>query len=270
MRPYLYPKGPVIGYGWNINGYFLVAFYENITIETSQVDEIYAIVDKHAQKTGIQEVPVAFKLESFPQLELTGYDARYRPIIGGIQVQYVKSGTTYQSTLGFAVRDASGSKGYVIARHAGNSIGLQIYQPTVSSSNKAGTVSKLGGNNADASFVPYSDVEATIHLGGYLTAPVKGYTDPMVGWKVYKSGITTGITSGNVIEKRDQITGPEGQILYNQWRADYYSSGGDSGSPVYHIGSTGREIVGVHWGSGGWFSPVSGIQSDLGVVPLTR
>src|SRR5665648_510262 len=24
MRPYLYPKGPVIGYGWSINGYFLV------------------------------------------------------------------------------------------------------------------------------------------------------------------------------------------------------------------------------------------------------
>ncbi|HZK61590.1 MAG TPA: hypothetical protein VFC41_05895 [Anaerovoracaceae bacterium] len=273
MRPYLYPKGPVIGYGWSINGYFLVAFYENITIETSQVDEIYAIVDKQAQKTGIQDVPVVFKLEAFPQLDLTGYDARYRPIIGGIQVQYVKSGTTYQSTLGFAAKDASGTKGYVIARHAGNSIGLQIYQPTVSFFNKAGTVSKLGGNYADASFVPYSDVEATIHLGATTTAPVKDYKDPVAGWKIYKSGITTGITSGYTIEKVDQVTQSGGWVLYDQWRADYDSSSGDSGSPVYHIGSTGREIVGIHWGHTSlysYFSPVSGVKADLGVDPLTR
>lgn len=274
MRPYLYPKGPAIAYGWDIDGYFLVAFYENITVKTSQVNVIYDIIDKSAKKMGIQDVPVAFKIEDFPRLELSGYDTKYRPIIGGIQVQYVKSGTTYSSTLGFAVEDGSGTKGYVIARHAGNSLGLQIYQPTVSSYNEAGSVSKLGGNYTDASFVPYNDVEATIHLGASTTAPVKGYTDPVIGWKVYKSGRTTGITGGDVQEKVDQVTQSGGWILYDQWKADYDSAGGDSGSPVYHLTDTGeREIVGIHWGSTSsyaYFSPVSGVQADLDVVPLTR
>ncbi|MGP8331811.1 MAG: hypothetical protein ACT6FB_05670, partial [Methanosarcinaceae archaeon] len=42
MRQYLYPEGPVIAYGWYIEGYFEVVFYENTTVETSQIDEIYA------------------------------------------------------------------------------------------------------------------------------------------------------------------------------------------------------------------------------------
>ena len=55
MRPYLYPNGPGIMYGWNDKGYLDVMFYENITMETSTVDGIYAVVDKQAKNIGLRK-----------------------------------------------------------------------------------------------------------------------------------------------------------------------------------------------------------------------
>lgn len=209
-------------------------------------------------------------------MQLSGYDNRYRPIIGGIQVQTIRSGSTYAATLGFAVKKKSdGTKGYVVAKHFGNSIGLQMWQPTVSDSNKVGTVSKLGGHYADASFVPYSNVEATIHLGNSYTQPVKGYTDPDLTWRVYMSGATSGITVGDVVGMQEEVT-QDGYTYYDQAKATYPSGGGDSGAPVYHIeeGESDRKIVGIHMGVDdegyAYFSIVSRVESDLGVIPLTR
>lgn len=44
MMPYLYPRGPVIGYGWDINGYFEVALYKNNNVTNYQVNEIYNLI----------------------------------------------------------------------------------------------------------------------------------------------------------------------------------------------------------------------------------
>ena len=66
--------------------------------------------------------------------------------------------------------------------------------------------------------------------------------------------------------------------MYRQYVAGYNCDGGDSGAPVYVYVSGGVKIVGIHWGGVGTynsgystsiFSPVSGVQSDLGVTPLT-
>lgn len=272
MLPYMYPNGSVIEYGWNYKGYFSVVFYEDITVNTSQVDEIYATIDKHAQKMGTHDVPVVFKIESFPQFVLSGYDAKYRPLIGGIQIQTQKSGSTYSATLGFAAVDNSGNKGYVTAKHFANSIGLQIWQPTVSIFNKAGTVSKMGGDHADASFIPYSNVEASIHLGDSVTAPVKGTKNPVIGWKVYMSGKTTGASTGYV-EEVVNTQYPDGTIYIDQVKATYNSAGGDSGAPVYYLSGADRYIVGINAAIGGgysYFSPISAVESELGITTLTR
>jgi hypothetical protein len=257
MRPYLYPEGPVIAYGWYIKGYFEVVFYENTTVETSQIDEIYAVIDKQAKKMAIQDVPVAFKTDDFVQLQVSGYDNRYRPIIGGIQIKTIKSGSTYVATLGFAVKKKSdGTKGYVVAKHFGNSIGLQMWQPTVSDSNKVGTVSKLGGHYADASFVPYSDVEAKIHIGDSIVGSVGGSKEPETGYVV---GIGETVTQS-------------GYTYFDQVKANYTDAGGDSGAPVYCLDGVCK-IVGIHMGRSSsytYFSPVSGVENDLGVIPLTR
>lgn len=57
---YIYPNGKVITYGENSDGYFVVVFYKNLTIEKLLMDEIYTFIDKNAKEMGIQEVPVEF------------------------------------------------------------------------------------------------------------------------------------------------------------------------------------------------------------------
>lgn len=272
---YFYPQGPVIAYGYNYQGYLEVDLKEGLDVEKPEIDKIYEIFNQQGIQMHVHEVPMVFRFESLPKLD--GRSSYWRPVIGGIQVQAEKSSGTYSATLGFAAEDSGGTKGYVVAGHFGDSTGLQIWQPYTSWWQlwyKAGKVNAIGGTYADASWVPYSNVEATIYItDDDITGPVKSYTDPVVGWYVYKSGITTGLTYGQVKGKRTAMSHPTFGTLYDQYYATYSSAGGDSGSPVYHIDSGDREIVGIHWGSTSsytYFSPVSGVQTDLGVDPLTR
>jgi hypothetical protein len=269
MRSYLYPNGKVIMYGWDDEGYFDVVFYENTPVETSVVDEIYAAIDKQAKKRSVQDVPVAFKKGGFIQLTLTGYDNYYRPMIGGVQVE----ANGFYGTSGFAVQDGSGNKGYVVSKHLVPQVGMQVWQPTNSPGNQAGTVSGIGGSNADASFVRFDNVEASIHIGGGVKVPVKGDQDPQIDWTVYKSGRTTGVTSGYVRGIYETVIS-DGTIYYNQAKATYWSEGGDSGAPVWYLdGASNRKIVGIHMGKTNefsYFSKSSGVKGDLGVTILTR
>jgi hypothetical protein len=60
-----------------------------------------------------------------------------------------------------------------------------------------------------------------------------------------------------------------GPTYYKMTSADYSSSLGDSGSPV--ISSGNYYIVGIHKGTFNgysWFSPVSGIKTDLRDTPI--
>ncbi|MCK4731429.1 MAG: hypothetical protein KAT65_03125 [Methanophagales archaeon] len=276
MPPYLYPEGPVIAYGYNYRGYYRVTFEENRVVEEPLMDEIYGIINEQAKGMGIQEVPVIFKLGGFPQLEAR--DDYFRPIIGGIQIQQAE--TFGLSTLGFAA-EGSGSEGYVVSGHLGfgaTSIGLNIWQPCVWLSYMAGEVEQTGGTYADASWVPYDDVEAKIYVCDGYIRPATGYRDhPDVGDTVFKTGIATSLRMGTV-EGITDVGSPSHGTLYDQYYASYTSAGGDSGSPVYiytcHLPDPAeREIVGIHWGSTSdyaYFSPVSGVEEDLGVVPLTE
>ncbi|KAB2947518.1 MAG: hypothetical protein MPEBLZ_03110 [Candidatus Methanoperedens nitroreducens] len=272
MRPYLYPNGPVIMYGWNDEGYLDVMFYENITMETSTVDGIYAVVDKQAKNIGLQKIPVAFRIGDFPRLR-AGYDTKWRPIVGGIKFET----PTHSGTLGFAVQDTNGNKGYVTARHLATQVGMQLWQPYEASENEAGIVSKIGTNTADASFIPFNNVEASIHIGGGYYVPVKGDRNPQIGWRVYKSGITSGITGGNVVGI-SEITSYDGVTYYNQAKTTMHSDGGDSGSPVWYLEpNSDRKIVGI-LASGQiidgteytYFSQISYVKNSLNVNVLTR
>lgn len=61
--------------------------------------------------------------------------------------------------------------------------------------------------------------------------------------------------------------------LRNQYVANFACASGDSGAPVYRYNTAGgRDIIGLVWGGSGsdcYFSPVSGVRTDLGVNPLT-
>ena len=192
------------------------------------------------------------------------------------------------STLGFAAEDTdSGDEGYVVTGHLGNNgndptpVGLQMWQPSMWFGQGAGEVEQTGGTYADASWVPYDNVEAKIYLCGTedyeIIRPVTGYREePDVGDTVFKSGIATGLTMGTVGGKADAECPAHG-TLHDQYYADFSADFGDSGSPVYiytyHPDDPEREIVGIFhgWnGDGSWFSPVSGVRNDLGVEPLTE
>ena len=67
INPYLHPKGPVIEYGWNIDGYFEVILYKDMNVTDSQISEIYNVINRGANKAGIQEIPVVFFKRDFIQ-----------------------------------------------------------------------------------------------------------------------------------------------------------------------------------------------------------
>jgi len=69
LSPYFYPNGSVITYGHDYQGYFIVSFEKGSGVDKSLMDEIYRIIDKEARELGIREVPVLFRLESFPELD---------------------------------------------------------------------------------------------------------------------------------------------------------------------------------------------------------
>ena len=108
-----------------------------MNITDSQIDGIYNVVNKTANKASIQEIPIVFSRDDLFQNEVSGYDSYYRPIIGGIMVT---SETGNWGTIGYAAQTSAGTKGYVTAQHLGTYVGYDMYQPT---SDAAGSVSAI-------------------------------------------------------------------------------------------------------------------------------
>lgn len=276
-------EGIVVGHGAGGDGYYWVTISPDKKNEANKavMTTIVTTIDKVAkEEIGFdREVPVKFAWVT----GATGweaYDSRtipYRPIIGGIQVQSRDQGVTMpSSTLGWsAVR--SGVKGYVVASHIGYNrlipIGSTIYQPTYPSY-PAGTVRDRKHVYADAAWVEFSNVIAKIYLTPGLIVSVNFYQDPSVGSTVYMSGLASGLVNGTVryINVDEQL--PLGW-LYDQAIASYPRASGDSGAPVYIPTQYGRGIVGIHSGASvnfsglARFSPTSGVNTDVGAVPLT-
>ena len=79
---YLYPNGSLIGYGYDIDGYFRVNFWngppppENV----SSLDAVYAMLDTRAREMGIESIPVKFtvfisppELVMGPEMDSSGW-----------------------------------------------------------------------------------------------------------------------------------------------------------------------------------------------------
>ena len=277
ISPYAYPKGPVLGHGFNENGTLDVILYKGMNVSDSQINEIYNMINNIGNKRNIQNVPVVFLKRDFVQdVVASGYDGYYRPTLGGIQLT---GQTGAIGSLGFAAKTSSGTKGYVTAQHLGTSVGYQMYQPVNTNSVYAtGTVSTISGTHADACFVPYSFVSPYVYIGsGTTSLPIIGYYagqpgSSWVGMAVSKSGRTTGVTTGKVVGVKD-LDGSEGLgKYYGLIETNVHVEGGDSGGPLYTTLSSGVGVMGITkatWGSNSLFSSVYGINYDLGVLPIT-
>ncbi|GEM_PF-960624 len=278
MKQYLYPNGPVIRYGWNIEGYYTVVFYENMEISQSQINEIYDLISETAIKTSADGVTVAFLKDDFSKEEVyAGYDNKERPVIGAIKISAFKNLSVKSATLGFPVKDTNDNKGYVTAKHFASILGLYIYQPSISVLNKIGEVDSLGGSNADASFIEYNDVSPEIHVGHGITVDLEDYiactpTSSWINKDVRMSGTNTGPVTG-YIDGINHISTVNGNTYYNQVTATYDSQNGDSGAPVYCFVDSELRIIGIHKGSTSThaiFSALKYIYQDLDVLPIKK
>jgi hypothetical protein len=265
LEPYMEKNGgPLKGFGIDYNGYLFVDFDEKQmnTINESTIDKLYNIINDDAEKMKLANVPVVFEIEK--KETLASRTSTWTNLIGGIKIV----GGTAMSTLSFAAQDSSGNKGYVMSGHAAidaGGIGAPIYQPN--SPRQVGTVTYYNYVFADAAWVRASNVADDVYYQDTdVLKDVASYGDTTLGTKVYKSGITTGLTSGYVNRMYIYIN-----PLQDQCTANYSVSPGDSGSPVFTVSGSTVNIVGVTrgtYGSDATFSPISGVIADLDITPL--
>lgn len=138
---------------------------------------------------------------------------------------------------------------------------------------------------SDANFAPFRecgflDLCDTTHSKGHLARSqtssstwdgtlwhIVAKADPIVGTTITKLGRSTGRTTGEVEQMCVNLNVADTNItLLCQGDADYASAGGDSGGSITRSWDGNRALSGIHWGSGGAFSPISQIQrtAELG------
>ena len=225
-----------------------------------------------------------------------------RPLIGGIKITFNRDGSLFVCSIGFPAI-AGGYTRFVTAAHCSddewNLDYVAYFQPDPSySSTSIGNEAK-DPNGVSCGFMSayvcrYSDANfvapAVATEVGYIIRPIgleqlsvssskphfviAGQRDANDGERVYVVGQTTGLHTGTVQGTcQDWKKTWEGR--YHAVRcsdvANYNSSGGDSGGPVFlwdGVSST-VTLVGVNFARNGTydhaiFSPVSGIARDLG------
>lgn len=101
ITPYFIPKGPLVVFGTDTDGYFRVVIHENLTVEKQLIDEIYGIIDEEAKKRGIHEVPVRFELGTLTPASLTADSSKSTPPPGNKSIPPDK--TSGKPVLGFGL-----------------------------------------------------------------------------------------------------------------------------------------------------------------------
>jgi len=231
---------------------------------------------------------------------------RYRPLIGGIQIEIVWFWwdipiSNGYCTIGYMARDGNGNIGIVTAGHCTDfGTGYVVYQPSYDTegSNRIGSPT-IVDIYSDAAFIPYNNVSPSIL---YITRYTTGYrgivipVNAIISWDTikfyvsvssplfYKTGRTTGTTSGYLVRVyewyNNNITG---FTHYRVILTSIYVDHGDSGAPLYHyicgrdgscwLGLAGHlsfrrlDENGNFLYSG--FIHVSSVAQRLGVTPVT-
>ena len=290
LDKYYYPSGPLLAYGTDAKGYFVVMLYDKAEIKDEDIDSISDIITKYATKSSIKNVPIVFtadELMSFASssvstnstisVKTNPYLIKYSPITAGIahSVYFPSEGAAQLGTIGFTAKTSDNTKGYVIAGHvAGWQTGLSSYQPTYGAANYNADVSVIGANT-DAAFVPYSDVTDELHIGGGTFVDVSGtYSGGISGMQLTKSGTASGSVTGTYLAV---LTGQtiSGHLMDKVEIMSTACQDGDSGGPVYYTSSGRYKIVGIISAYGQYngaditvYIPYGEVSSKLGVTAL--
>jgi hypothetical protein len=222
----------------------------------------------------------------------------WRPVTGGLQIETPGK----YCTLGFsAIR--GGTLGIVGNSHCtqiqGGVENTAVYQPTASSLIGTETVDPVYSNggscpvgrvcrDSDSAFFEtsaaiYPLIAMTpgawiLSISAWLEVPSK-VAYPVQGQVVQKTGRTSGTTSGTIQWACATINSGGGPHTYYcnyiATNSSQNGAGGDSGSPVYFVSGGNARITGIMWGAdtNPWsfaFSPIGGIENDLGVRPYCQ
>lgn len=253
-------------------------------------------VEEHLSNLGVPIEAVEIVKTEEVELQLR---SRRRPLRGGLQINF----GGFLCTLGF-VADRGGVRGFVTNSHCTNTQG-GVEGTVYHQQSASGTTNRVGQEIADPTYftggqcpagrrcrfsdssfarVPHPSGPAVTTARGSIARPAVGSftwngvdtftitaeAAPVVGQAVTKVGRTTGRTSGTIQQTCANFNVSGSTITQLcQSRASFTSAGGDSGSPVFRITALPNvTLVGIHWGSGGVFSPITGIQmgGELGAV----
>lgn len=262
-------------------------------------------VRKQLAELGIPREMVNIERTKPVELE-TSLRNRHRPVLGGLQIQFLSGTSTFSCTLGFnAVR--AGVAGYVTNSHCTaiqggvqntvhrqatisgilNRIGVEIRDPTyivngVCPAGRRCRYSDTSFGRYDGGVTNTRGRIARPNLGSVAWNGINGFrivsetSFPVMGELLTKVGRTTGRTLGNVTATCVNINVLGTNITQLcQDRASYASAGGDSGSPVFRITDSpvpnDVRLYGIHWGSDGVFSAIGpfNIQRATEMGPLT-
>ncbi len=229
----------------------------------------------------------------------------HRPLVGGLQINFGNS----LCTLGF-IGVRQGVQGFVTNSHCTNTqggvegtiyhqpvasgttnrVGLEIADPTYFSGSPCPPGKKCRYSDSSFEQVPHPNgPSVTISQGtiartaigslnwnGVDTYRIVSETNaPLVGEFLTKVGRTTGTTQGTVQQTCVNFSVLGTKIVQLcQSSASYSSAGGDSGSPVFRITNSPQandvSLYGIHWGSGGAFSPIgtNNVQRSTELGPV--
>jgi hypothetical protein len=228
----------------------------------------------------------------------TNVQGGWRPITGGLQIETPGS----YCTLGFAALQG-GTLGFVTNSHCTQVQGgvestpaYQAVYPNTAGTELTDPFYSSGGSCPSGRICRYSDsaffgASTTINplvaktpgafnlsISNWLEVPSK-VLYPSQGQAVYKTGRTSGTTSGTIQWACATVNsgGTPHTYFCNYIATSSEQNGapGDSGSPVYFLSGNNAQITGLMWGAGSdpWnfaFAPLGSIQSELGIVPYCQ
>ncbi len=70
LKKYFYPNGPVIAYGHDISGCFVVFIEKNMKVKEKTLNEIYEIIVNESKKHNIKKLCIVFRFENRPSLDV--------------------------------------------------------------------------------------------------------------------------------------------------------------------------------------------------------
>lgn len=240
------------------------------------------LVRKEMSKLGVPQESVEIVETGKPVL--TNHTQQYRPVTGGVQIQYFDGISPYWCSVGIAADHATKGRVIVTAGHcsaAGARDHTTYYQsnwPDTMGTGISGT-NPVTGRYSDSVLISptVSTSRGVVHrdIGGDVTLVGKDYAH-LVGDSVSKSGKATMDTSGVITATCAATPSDLYGILLCQDYATYNSDIGDSGGTVYELFGGSYYWYGISWGkvSSGTFagnsilSTVQDIENDQGTLTI--